>query len=497
MHRRNPRAKRRPHYPTRCKLALVIVLVFLTALVTLFQAASRFQGNSNHVENKSERTRVTLSRKVEVKDASDDRKQEQVTAHPLVELSCSPLVNDIVKDVKQQWQRQDSNHEEHQIIAAVLVMAYNRPQYLSRTLDTIGKRLSARSIANKFPVFVSQDGSIEEVARVIKSYSFIKGHFIHESRDDLETLESLVNVEMHMRGYYHICEHYKWAFTQLFDCLSQSLPPEWHGMPQFDKVLVIEDDMEISIDFFSYFEATSVLLDMDPTVYTISSWNDLGFTNLVGNPREIYRTDFFPGLGWMLNRRLWDELKPKWPKAFWDDFMRQDEQRKGRQSIIPEISRNHNFGSNDDAGGTSLGQYGDDISRVKSNDVYVNFVEENVVNLLMKETFDERFHLRVNNSVLIQDIAQLQQQLVGRKGLTRDSRIEYATLDDLKTIQGVLGLHTEVGSRGSYENILHVRINKHMLYICPTTRIHYNNQDDDEDDNDDDEEEEDHSTVVE
>lgn len=30
----------------------------------------------------------------------------------------------------------------------------------------------------------------------------------------------------------------------------------------------------------------------------------------------LYRSDFFPGLGWMLTRTTWDELSPKWPKAY-------------------------------------------------------------------------------------------------------------------------------------------------------------------------------------
>ena len=29
----------------------------------------------------------------------------------------------------------------------------------------------------------------------------------------------------------------------------------------------------------------------------------------------LYRTDFFPGLGWMLTRSTFLELQPKWPKT--------------------------------------------------------------------------------------------------------------------------------------------------------------------------------------
>ena len=46
----------------------------------------------------------------------------------------------------------------------------------------------------------------------------------------------------------------------------------------------------------------------------VSSWNDNGQPRLVAEPTELYRSDFFPGLGWMLTKRLWTELAPAWPR---------------------------------------------------------------------------------------------------------------------------------------------------------------------------------------
>lgn len=79
----------------------------------------------------------------------------------------------------------------------------------------------------------------------------------------------------------------------------------------------------------------------------ISAWNDNGKESLIdlNATSLLYRTDFFPGLGWMLSRDLWTtELGPKWPKSFWDDWIRNPEQRKGRACIRPEISRTRTFG---------------------------------------------------------------------------------------------------------------------------------------------------------
>ena len=58
----------------------------------------------------------------------------------------------------------------------------------------------------------------------------------------------------------------------------------------------------------------------------------------------LYRTDFFPGLGWMMNKDVWMEIKNDWPKAFWDDWFRQPQQRKERACIRPEVSRTKTFG---------------------------------------------------------------------------------------------------------------------------------------------------------
>lgn len=44
-------------------------------------------------------------------------------------------------------------------------------------------------------------------------------------------------------------------------------------------------------------------------------------------------------------RRIWDELEPKWPKAYWDDWLREPPHRKGRHTIRPEVSLSMTTGS--------------------------------------------------------------------------------------------------------------------------------------------------------
>lgn len=81
--------------------------------------------------------------------------------------------------------------------------------------------------------------------------------------------------------------------------------------------VVFSDDLNVSPDFYEYFLGTHELLKNDSTLWCVSAWNDNGKSNNidVSSPELLYRTDFFPGLGWMLKRELWNELSVKWPKA--------------------------------------------------------------------------------------------------------------------------------------------------------------------------------------
>jgi alpha-1,3-mannosyl-glycoprotein beta-1,2-N-acetylglucosaminyltransferase len=135
-------------------------------------------------------------------------------------------------------------------------------------------------------------------------------------------------------NYYAIAQHYKFGFEQVFK-----------SNPLFKRVIVLEEDIEIAPDFFDYFSALAPVLDSDPKLYCVSAWNDNGLRDFVKDPEALYRSDFFPGLGWMMTRKLWDEIHDDWPLGFWDDWLRESTVRKGRACIRPEISRTYTFGA--------------------------------------------------------------------------------------------------------------------------------------------------------
>jgi alpha-1,3-mannosyl-glycoprotein beta-1,2-N-acetylglucosaminyltransferase len=50
-------------------------------------------------------------------------------------------------------------------------------------------------------------------------------------------------------------------------------------------LIIAEDDMLFSPDFVAYFKQTAVLLDRDPTLWCVSSWNDNGMAAIAKEER--------------------------------------------------------------------------------------------------------------------------------------------------------------------------------------------------------------------
>jgi hypothetical protein len=110
-------------------------------------------------------------------------------------------------------------------------------------------------------------------------------------------------------------------------------------------VIVVEDDMAFAPDFFEYFHAVAALLEADPTLWLASAWHDNGFDYLVADPLRVRRTRYFPGLGWLLPRAVWEaQLQRMWPPSHWDHWLREPAQHRGRDVLYPEVPRSYHMG---------------------------------------------------------------------------------------------------------------------------------------------------------
>ena len=103
-------------------------------------------------------------------------------------------------------------------------------------------------------------------------------------------------------------------------------------------LIVLEDDLSVSADFFIYFNWALDLFKIDPSLYCVSAWNDHGMNHAVASETVFNRVEYMPGLGWAMSREIINQLLPIWlPKerqTDWDLFLRKPSTRKGELSFI-------------------------------------------------------------------------------------------------------------------------------------------------------------------
>jgi len=254
--------------------------------------------------------------------------------------------------------------------------------------------------------------------------------------------------------------HYGWALKQVFD--NQALDPGNRVSPK--RALILEEDLHVAPDFFDYFTATAPLLDRDSSLLAVSAFNDNGYKNFVHRPERILRSDFFPGLGWMMTRKLWDyELAIKWPNQYWDDWLREPAQRQGRHILRPEISRTFHFGFE---GGTSGNQFGHLLQNILLNPTPVEWKEQDL-SYLQPEVFDKYYWKMIQQARHVNSV---------REALdlshSMNVQLEYQSLNDFKWIATDLKIMTDEKAgvpRTAYKGVVEIRPHgdEFILFITP------------------------------
>lgn len=200
----------------------------------------------------------------------------------------------------------------------IVMMTCNRAELLKRTLASL---FSVNGVA-KANVVVLQDGRNVEVATVVREHGLKLEQ--HEPDPQYQRADGATKIAL----------HYKYALSKAFELF-----------PSAPAVIVVEDDLLFSPDFLDYFEQVSPILDVDESSFLVSAWSDNGYKGKVDDPYALRRTEFFPGLGWLLPRRLYlGELEAKWPTSHWDHWLRSNAINKGREIIFPQVPRTFHNG---------------------------------------------------------------------------------------------------------------------------------------------------------
>jgi len=329
-------------------------------------------------------------------------------------------------------------------IIPVLLFSCNRVS-VNKALDLL---LAYRPDKRQFPIIVSQDCGHQETAEVIRGYG---DQIISIQQPDLSEPQ-VPPKEKKFRGYFKIARHYGWALNQTFN------------VHDYDQVIIVEDDLEVSPDFYEYFSATLPILKSDKSLWCVSAWNDNGKQGLIDEkaPDRLYRTDFFPGLGWMITKDLWKEIGVKWPRSYWDDWMREPAQRKERACIRPEISRTKTFGKI----GVSNGLfYEKHLKYIVLNNKFVPFTVLDL-SYLLKENYDESYigNVYKTPTFTLEDVKK------GKNPEEKSVRITYRTKENFKRYSKSLGIMDDFKSgvpRMAYRGVVSFMYKDRRVYLAP------------------------------
>jgi alpha-1,3-mannosyl-glycoprotein beta-1,2-N-acetylglucosaminyltransferase len=342
----------------------------------------------------------------------------------------------------------------------LLIFTCSRANYLSETLTDIYKYIP-KPCQFGCPIIISQDGNNPEVTQVIKDFQKkfenkgVPLLHIHHPRPSSHVRKPMYEYAYENSSYQALAKHYGWALKSLFEEQIEGLPTA----PQ--RVVILEEDLHIAPDFFEYFQATSKILDEDPSLFAVSAFNDNG--HMVKDPTRLLRSDFFPGLGWMMTRRLWvDELDSKWPKDYWDDWLREPAQRQDRQVIRPEVSRTYHFGTE---GGASGNQFGSILESVILDTRVVDWKHQDL-SYLYETAYNVQYAELIKSSRLVSTWEEAQEALN-----TADVRLEYQRYKDFQKLAQIINIMDDEKAmvpRTAYNGVVEIRpVGEHLLLLTP------------------------------
>jgi alpha-1,3-mannosyl-glycoprotein beta-1,2-N-acetylglucosaminyltransferase len=417
------------------RAAVAIMLWMAWAWVMVFLGIIFYHGYQHQSRSTTTTTRQTGSTDVQRKASSDlllsKQKQDDKTTFVLLPEQ-SPL----------------------------LIFTCQRANYLRETLADV-LRYIPQDCKIGCPVIVSQDGNNPEVTSVIAEF---KTTFRKEKNLDLVHFQhksTLRRGSKSLNSYQALAIHYAWALSKLF------------GDETRKRVIILEEDLHIAPDFFGYFASMTEFLERDKTLLAVSAFNDNGFEGMVRDAHRVLRSDFFPGLGWMMTRSTYESLGTWAPNGYWDDWLREPPQRRNRQVLRPEISRTFHFGSH---GGASNNLFGDRLTKIHLNTENVQWIIPDIDGqqemsppyfyLRTHEAFDQYYWDLIEKSQLVVSVSEALET-----SKTTNVRIEYTSHGEFQKLAKRLEIMDDEKAgihRTEYKKVVETRPHgEFLIFLTP------------------------------
>ncbi|XP_068243947.1 protein O-linked-mannose beta-1,2-N-acetylglucosaminyltransferase 1-like [Palaemon carinicauda] len=121
--------------------------------------------------------------------------------------------------------------------------------------------------------------------------------------------------------------------------------------PKAPAVIFLDEDVEVSPDFFSYMSQTLWLLKEDPSIYCINAYSATGINGLSHHPSRVFRGSVQVEWGYAISLDFIREALSVWPKAAHGikiilyDYFLYTFASKGRECVYPEVGRSFHYGA--------------------------------------------------------------------------------------------------------------------------------------------------------
>ncbi|GAB6029125.1 hypothetical protein CHUAL_004903 [Chamberlinius hualienensis] len=112
--------------------------------------------------------------------------------------------------------------------------------------------------------------------------------------------------------------------------------------PDASHIIFLEEDLILAPDYLKYMAAMMPLLEKDPTLYSISAWNDNGYKGSSSNSEIVYRVNGFPGLAFMISkttyiRQMRGQMKQCCGQRPWIGWHLSPDDEV--EMVVPDVSR--------------------------------------------------------------------------------------------------------------------------------------------------------------
>mmetsp|Transcript_22707 Transcript_22707/g.33862 ORF Transcript_22707/g.33862 Transcript_22707/m.33862 type:complete len:522 (+) Transcript_22707:47-1612(+) len=341
-----------------------------------------------------------------------------------------------------------------------IVVPDDNTKELDKTLETIMEYIPATS----FPIFVSQKGTNEEVANLIRSYIIKEGsprnvfhlQYIKEETKPVGpiAIHQPDDVSSHSAVLPTMSSHVHWSLSMLFDTYA------------YNKVMLIDDYLEIAFDFYDYIQASSRLLDLDASIMCVSAWNENGQADFAKDSGNLLRTNVFPDLAWMISTDYWREMKSDWPEGDYRIWLRNRNATVGRSCVVPEVCRVK------PRMGSIIGQsdeqfYKKYLSKTKLNKNPVKFSPMDL-DYLTKTNYEGYIAQLLSASTEVESASALKDH----RGKPGDLKLKYEGNSGYVAVARILGLSYALKDGrppASYEGIVIIRYGTWRLFIVPSS----------------------------